>query len=193
MRARSDYKEETAIAVVGYKEDTTTSQYYRDGCSHLFAFAVYPNDDLVNEKPSKFGVDIFGDYPDYYEVVKNTDRTYIFRCNEIVKRCALSLYTHPMLLPWEYLMQEIYQGFYVGEKIKEEDGTVVEERLPVVQFWKEVDGQKTPQFYTYEEKVLRGRSRIEDWVCEVKLKKVNPETVKQDNSWLFVNKRFNRC
>lgn len=147
----------------------------------------------MNEEPSKFGVDIFGDYPDYYEVVKNTDRTYIFRCNEIVKRCALSLYTHPMLLLWEYLMQEIYQGFYVGEKIKEEDGTVVEERLPVVQFWKEVDGQKTPQFYTYEEKVLRGRSRIEDWVCEVKLKKVNPETVKQDNSWLFVNKRFNRC
>lgn len=42
MRARSDYKEETAIAVVGYKEDTTTSQYYRDGCSHFLLFQYIP-------------------------------------------------------------------------------------------------------------------------------------------------------
>ena len=187
--ARKDYEEVVSIAVIGYNE--RQSDYYTEHCETLNFFVVPANEDTANGELSKLSLKCFEDYPQYYEITKNTDKTFIFRCPNIIKRYALSLSTHPMMLPWEYLMQEFYQGLYVGEMVEDAEG-IIEERLPVVRFWVENEGERIPQYYTYEEEIkyIKRGSEPTDWICEVKLKKVDPKNVKQEDEWFFVNKKF---
>ena len=101
-----------------------------------------------------------------------------------------------MLVPLEYLHQEFAQNLYVGEMVGETIEGVCktfDKRLPVVRFWEEVDGEKSSQYYTYEYRRIGKRGGYPDSLnefCEITLKKVNPDKVKQDEEWFFIDKKF---
>lgn len=190
--------ETVAVAILGYIDDSLLAKYYNDLSKGTTYFAVPLNDDTVEGRLTKLSIESFEEYPVYYEVKKKTSKSFVFRYREILHRTPYPTHDYPMLVPLEYLQQEFYQNLYVGEEVTVMcDGTVsetIENRLPVVRFWEEVDGESVPQYYTYEMRYIGKREEIHsdylNSIVEVTLKKVKPETVKQDEDWFFIDKKF---
>lgn len=187
--AETDYTDIVSVVISGYWEGKL--DYYSDRNAYIKFFVIPANEDTAEGKQTKLSLDIFEKYPVYYEITKKTNKTFTFRYRNILDDFPMSLESRPMLLPLEYLQQEFCMNAYVGEEITDGANTY-EERLPVVRFWEEIDGELQPQFYTYEYKELYKNQNREpiDRMVEVTLKKVNPKDVKQGDEWFYVTKKF---
>ena len=187
--AKKDYTDIVSVVIAGYREEN--SVYYSERNRFVRFFVVPSNEDTAEGKQTKLSLDVFEKYPAYYEITKKTKKTFTFRYPYVLDCYPMSLESRPMLLPLEYLQQEFCMNAYVGEKVKRGVQTY-DERLPVVRFWEEIDGELQPQFYTYEYKELKKnqyKQPIERMV-EVSLKKVNPDDVQYGYDWFYVTKKF---
>lgn len=188
--------ETVAVAILGYIDHSAHAKYYNDIAKCITYFAVPLTDDTVEGRLTKLSIDSFEEYPVYYEVKKKTSKSFVFRYREILNEVPYPTHDRPMLAPLEYLQQEFAQNLYVGEMVEktiDEETVTFDCRLPVVRFWEEVDGEKIPQYYTYEYRRIGKQGGYRDSLnefCEVTLKKVNPEKVKQDEEWFFIDKKF---
>ena len=188
--------ETVSVAILGYIDRSAHTKYYNDIANTITYFVVPVNDDTAEGRLTKLSLDSFEEYPLYYDVKKKTPKKFVFRYREILNEVPYLTYDRPELIPLEYLHQEIAQNMYVGEMVEETIDEVcrtMDTRLPVVRFWEEVDGEKVPQYFTYEYRRLGKRGGYSDLLnefCEITLKKVSPEKVKQDEEWFFIDKKF---
>lgn len=182
----TDYNDIVSLAVYGFRG----SFDYLGNPKVDVLFWVPPcNDDTAEGKLMKHSRNIFEEYPNYfYQIMKNTKKSLVVRYPKILNHFPMSLSSHPMLEPLEYMLQEIYQNRYVLEKGTDDTGNEIDVRVPVVRFWDSENSE--PQYYTYEYHPMRHRKVLIDEFAEIKLNKVDAEKVKQGSDLFIIDNMF---